>query len=34
MDNPKVSREIIENPKAVYGYSPKPESSLSKFKVD
>lgn len=34
LDNPKVSKEVIENPQAVYGYSPKPESSLIKFKVD
>lgn len=34
LDNPKVLKEVIENPKAVYGYSPKEISSLNKFKVD
>ena len=27
MDNPKVARDIIENPDAVYGFSPNPEST-------
>lgn len=26
MDNPKAARDIIENPNAVYGYSPNPRS--------
>jgi len=34
MDNPKASKDIIESPECIYGYSPKPESSLSNFKVD
>jgi hypothetical protein len=34
MDNPKAVKDIMENPEAVYGYSPKPESNLSKFNVD
>lgn len=27
MDNPKAARDIIENPDAVYGFSPNPEST-------
>ena len=27
MDNPKAARDIIENPNAVYGFSPNPEST-------
>lgn len=27
MDNPKAARDIVENPDAVYGYSPNPEST-------
>lgn len=27
MDNPKAARDIIENPKAVYGFSSNPEST-------
>ena len=34
MDNPKVAKEVEENPEAVYGYSPKPESNLNNLKVD
>ena len=26
MDNPKASKDIVENPNAVYGYSPNPQS--------
>ncbi len=32
MDNPKAAVDIIENPNAVYGYSPKPGSSLDEYK--
>ena len=34
MDNPKAAKDILESPECIYGYSPKPESSLSNFKVD
>ena len=34
MDNPKVAKEVEENSDAVYGYSPRKESSLNKFGVD
>ena len=37
MDNPKAARDIVENPDAVYGYSPNPESTrIGKFasKID
>ena len=27
MANPKAAKDIIEDPKAVYGYSPNPESA-------
>ncbi len=31
MDNPKAAKDIVENPNAVYGYSPKPDSSLNEY---
>ena len=31
MDNPKASIDIVENPNAVYGYSPNPGSSLDGY---
>lgn len=34
LDDPKISREVQSDPNAVYGYSPKPDSSLSKFEID
>ena len=37
MDNPKAAQDIVENPNAVYGYSPNPESTrIGKFanKID
>ena len=34
MENPKAARDIIVNPKAVYGYSPSPESVRLKEFVD
>jgi len=34
LENPKVGKDVIENPDAVYGYSLKPESKLNSFGVD
>ena len=34
MDNPKAAKDIVEDPDAVYGYSPSPESERFKDYVD
>lgn len=34
MENPKAAADIVENPDAVYGYSPSPESTRLKDYVD
>ena len=34
MDNPKAAKDIVEDPDAVYGYSPSPESERLKDYVD
>ena len=31
MDNPEAAKDIVENPDAVYGFSPKPGSSLDEY---
>ena len=32
--DPKIAKDVIEDPNAVYGYKPKPGSSLDQFDID
>ena len=34
LDNPKIAKDVIADPEAVYGYRPKPGSSLDQFDID
>jgi LXG domain of WXG superfamily/Pre-toxin TG len=34
LDDPKIAKEVDSDPNAVYGYKPKSDSSLTKFKID
>jgi hypothetical protein len=34
LDNPKIARDVVADPDAVYGYKPKSGSSLEQFDID
>lgn len=34
LDDPKIAKDVVADPDAVYGYKPKPDSSLDQFDID